>query len=62
MDKKLLETTNLGVEITNSKRQIKRKLGHSGGTNSRLPFDVNVMFNLTIKGLVVETSYQMLQF
>ena len=28
MDKKLRETTNLGVEIVNSKRQVKRKLGH----------------------------------
>ena len=27
MNKKLRETTNLGVEITNSK-QVKRKLGH----------------------------------
>ena len=28
MAKKLRETTNLGEEITNSKRQVKRKLGH----------------------------------
>ena len=28
MDKKLRETANLGLEITNSKRQVKRKLGH----------------------------------
>ena len=28
MDEKLLETNNLGVEIMNSKRQVKRKLGH----------------------------------
>ena len=28
MAKKLRETTNLGVEIMNSKRQVKRKLGH----------------------------------
>ena len=29
MDKKLRETTNLGVEITNSKQQVtERKLGH----------------------------------
>ena len=27
MDKKSSETTNLGVEIRNSKRQVKRKLG-----------------------------------
>ena len=40
MDKKLRETTNLYVEIMNSKRQVK---GETLGTNSRLPFDVNVM-------------------
>ena len=28
MDKKLRETTKLGVEIVNSKRQVKRKLDH----------------------------------
>jgi len=28
MDKKLLETTKLDVEIMNSKRQVMRKLGH----------------------------------
>ena len=28
MDKKLRETSNLGVEIRNSERQVKRKLGH----------------------------------
>ena len=28
MAKKLRETTNLGVEIKNSKRQVKRKLAH----------------------------------
>ena len=28
MDKKLRETINSGVEIMNSKRQAKRKLGH----------------------------------
>ena len=28
MDEKLLETNYLGVEIMNSKRQVKRKLGH----------------------------------
>ena len=43
MDEKLPETTNLGVKIMNSKRQIKTKLGHvvkirvtwSRGKNSR---------------------------
>ena len=28
MKKKLRETTNLGVEIMNSNRQVKRKLSH----------------------------------
>ena len=28
MDQKLRETTNLGVEIMNSTRQVKGKLGH----------------------------------
>ena len=28
MDKKLRETTNLGVEIMNGIRQVKRKVGH----------------------------------
>ena len=28
MDEKLLETNYLGVEIMNSKQQVKRKLGH----------------------------------
>ena len=39
------ETTNLGVEIINSKRQIKRKLGH---VVQKFVFDVNVMLNLSI--------------
>ena len=48
MDKKeSLETTNLCVEIMNSKRQVKEETW-SRGTNSRLPFDVNVMLNLSI--------------
>ena len=40
MDKKLREITNLGVEMMNSKRQVKRKLVGSRSTNSRLPFDM----------------------
>ena len=28
MDEKLFETTNVGVEIINSKQQVKGKLGH----------------------------------
>ena len=47
MDKKLHETTNWGVEIMNSKRQVKRKLGHVVQI-SGLPFDVKVKLNLSI--------------
>ena len=46
MDKKLRETTNLCVEIMNSKRQVMGETW-SRGTNSRLPFDVNVMLNIS---------------
>ena len=46
MDKKLRETTNLCVEIINSKRQVKGKTW-SRGTNSRLPIEVNAMLNLS---------------
>ena len=28
MDKKLREATNLGVEVMNCKREVKKKLGH----------------------------------
>ena len=42
MDKKLREITNLGVEMMNSKRQVKRKLVGSRST-TRLPFDVNMI-------------------
>ena len=48
MDKKLPETTNLGVEIMNSKRQVKRKIGHVEQVRAGLPFDLNVMLNLSI--------------
>ena len=44
MDKKLCETTNLCAEIMNRRRQ--------GGTNSRMPFDVNVIFNLSNNNLL----------
>ena len=47
MNKELHETTNLRVEIMSSKRQVKGETW-SRGTNSRLPFDVNVMLNLSI--------------
>ena len=43
MDKKLREITNLGVEMMNSKRQVKRKLVGSRSTTTRLPFDVNMI-------------------
>ena len=48
MNKKLHDTTSVCVEIMNSKRQVNEKLSHLLGTNSRLPFDVNVRFNLSI--------------
>ena len=48
MDKKLLETTNLEVEIMNSKRQVKTKIGHIVQVLAGLPFDLNVMLNLSI--------------
>ena len=41
MDKKLRETTNFCVEIMNSKRQVKGKLGHV------VQFEINVMPNLS---------------
>ena len=47
MDKKLHEITNLCVEMMNSKRQVKGTETWSCGTNSRLPFDVNVLLNLS---------------
>ena len=45
MDKKLRGTTNLGVEIMNSKRQVLKEETWSSGTNLRLPFDVNLMLS-----------------
>ena len=47
MDKKLRGTTDLCVEIMNSKRQVMGEIW-SRGTNSRLLFDVNVNLNLSI--------------
>ena len=47
MDKRLSKTTNTCVQIMNSKRKVKGKLGHVS-TNSRLRLDVNVMLNLPI--------------
>ena len=47
MDKKLGETTDSCVEIMNSKRQVMGKLTRSRGANSRSPFDINVMLNLS---------------
>ena len=41
MDKKMRKTTNLCVEIMNSKTTSKLETW-SGGTTSRFPFDVNV--------------------
>ena len=45
MDIKLRETTNLGVEIMNRKTASKEETW-SRGTNSLLPFNVNLMLNL----------------
>ena len=48
MNKKLRGTTNLCVEIMNSKRQVMGEtLSH--GTNSPLPFAVNAMLNREFK-------------
>ena len=44
MDEKMRETTNLGREVMNSKRQIKRKLGHV--VQIRICVDVNVMLKV----------------
>ena len=44
MDKKLSETTNLCAEIMNRRRQ--------SGTNSSMPFDVNVIINLSNNNLL----------
>ena len=54
MDKELGETTNLSVEITNRERQ--KWETWSRGTNSRFPFDVTVMFNLSITISLVRAS------
>ena len=43
MDKKLSEIANLGVEMMNSKRQVKKKLAGSRSTTTRLPFDINMI-------------------
>ena len=58
MDKKLRESTNLSLEIMNSKRQVMGKLGHVVHLRvCRLTFDVNVMLLLsnntpvTLKGI-----------
>ena len=47
MDKKLRETTNLGVKIVKGKRQVERKLDHVVRIHV-CPFDENVMFNLSL--------------
>ena len=46
MDNNLRETTILFVKIMNSKRQLSKE-ETSSRTNSRWPFDVNVMLNLS---------------
>ena len=57
-DKKLRETTYLCVEIMNSKRRTSEGETCSRGTNSRLPFDVNVMFNLSNTKLLITKGYR----
>ena len=47
MNKKLRETAKLCVEIMNSKRLVKGKLAHLKQIRVTLPFDVNVMLNLS---------------
>ena len=55
LDYILRETTNLCIEIMSSKRQLNGKT-LSRGTNSRSPFDVNMMLNLSVnKGFVLES-------
>ena len=53
MDKKFRGTTDLGVEIMNSERQVK-KTWSPRTYNSRLPFNVNVMLNFSV-AMVAET-------
>ena len=53
LDKKMRETTNFCVEIMNSRREVT----WSRGTNSRLPFDVNVMLNLSIVVVIYFADY-----
>ena len=57
MDKKLHETTDAGVEIKYSRQLTTSKQETwSRGTNSRLPFDVNVMFNLSNVDCIVRRA------
>ena len=51
MDKKLLETTNLGEEIMNSKRQVLKEETWSRGTYSCLPNTNIIIIMLVSKGL-----------
>ena len=55
MDIKLHETINLCVEIINSKQQFIKGETWSHGTNSCLPFDVNMKLNLTINMIITGT-------
>ena len=48
VDKKLRETTNLCVEIMNSRRHAKGKLSHVAQIQFTFAVDVNVMINLSI--------------
>ena len=51
MDKKLLETTNLGEEIMNSKRQVLKEETWSRGTNLCLPNTNIIIITLVTQGL-----------
>ena len=56
MDKKLRETTNLCVEIMNSKGQVNGKIGHVVQI-CVCPFDVNVMLNPEVCAKVNSTQF-----
>ena len=57
MDKKLRVTTNSCVEIMNSNRQVKGKLGHLVQIAWRLPFDVNVMHQNLLHANITKFHY-----
>ena len=52
------KTTYFCVEAVNSKRKITGKLGRLRGTNSRLPYGVNVNLNLSINVVSRVSSFR----